>query len=59
VQWYIIRFVLSIATKRKWRVKQMDVKIAFLNIRLNEELHIEILKGFEATWDLLNVCKLN
>ncbi len=37
----------------------MDVKIAFLNIRLNEELHIEILKGFEATWDLLNVCKLN
>jgi hypothetical protein len=36
VQWTIIRFVLFIATKIKWRMRQMDVKIAFVNIWLNE-----------------------
>jgi hypothetical protein len=31
VRWLTIRSIISITTKRKWKVKQMDVKTMFLN----------------------------
>jgi hypothetical protein len=38
------KIVLSITTKRKWKVKQMDIK----NGHLKEEVYMEIPKGFEG-----------
>ncbi len=40
-------------------MKQMDVKTMFLNGQSNEELYLEIPKGFEGMRDPTKVCKLN
>ena len=36
-----VRTVLAIATQKKWHVYQMDVKLAFLNGYLEEEVYVE------------------
>ena len=38
-----IRTILSIASSYKWEIHQMDVKSAFLNGDLNEEIYIKQL----------------
>ena len=42
-----VQFVLAIATQKKWPIYQMDVKSAFLNGVLNEEVYVEQSLGFE------------
>ncbi len=59
VRWLTIRSIMLIATKRKWKVRQMDVKTMFLNVQLNEKMYMEIPKGFEGMKDPTKVCKLN
>ena len=41
-----IRMVLAIAILRNLEVHQMDVKTAFLNGELDEEIYMEQLEGF-------------
>src|ERR1044072_8398471 len=41
-----IRLLLGVACLLKFRLYQMDVKIAFLNGYLNEEVYVEQPKGF-------------
>lgn len=41
-----IRLLLTIAAQRGWKVHQMDVKSAFLNGVLQEQIYIEQPKGF-------------
>ena len=36
-----IRIVLSLASKMKWKLHQMDVKTTFLNRFIEEEVYIE------------------
>ena len=36
-----VRTVLAIAAQKKWQVHQMDVKSAFLNGYLEEEVYVE------------------
>ena len=36
-----IRTILALAAKMKWKVHQMDVKIAFLNGVIEEEVYVE------------------
>lgn len=59
VRWSTIRAILAIAAKRKWKVRQMDVKTAFLNGHLSEEVYMEIPDGFDGAGDPTKVCKLN
>ena len=40
-----IRAVISIVAKMGWRIHQMDVKIAFLNDILQEEVYLEQPQG--------------
>ncbi|CAL8084935.1 unnamed protein product [Prunus armeniaca] len=42
-----VRLLLAIACHLKFKLYQMDVKIAFLNGVLNEEVYVEQPKGFE------------
>eukprot|EP00253_Pinus_taeda_P020850 PITA_20850 len=42
-----VRAVMSIATQNKWKIYQMDVKSAFLNGVLMEEVYIEQPLGYE------------
>ena len=51
-----IRIVLSLATAKGMVIKQLDVKTAFLNGPLDEEIFMEQPMGFEC--DENSVCKL-
>ena len=53
-----IRIVLAIVALRNLEVYQMDVKIAFLNGDLDEEIYIEKPEGFSAPGQENKVCKL-
>ena len=48
-----IRSILSIAAEMGWKIHQMDVKTAFLNGFIQEEVYIEQLHGKES-----HVCRL-
>ena len=42
-----------------WRVHEMDVKAAFLNIVIEEEVYIEQLEGFDVENRETHVCRLH
>ena len=43
-----IRVFLSLAINLDWELHQLDVKNAFLNETLNEEVYIKIPPGFQS-----------
>lgn len=51
------RVLLAIAVQHDYYIHQMDVKCAFLNGHLNEEIYMNQPEGFENDTDM--VCKLN
>ena len=53
-----IRMILSIAAQNKWNIHQMDVKSAFLNGILKEEVYIEQPLGFIKKGSKNNVYRL-
>ena len=53
-----IRIVLAIVALRNLEAHQMDVKIAFLNRDLEEEIYIEQPEGFYAPGQEKKVCRL-
>jgi hypothetical protein len=53
-----VRLLLSIATKEGWEVDHMDVKSAFLNGNLVEEVYVAQPAGFVAKGEEHNVLKL-
>ena len=52
-----LRILLTLSNQRDLHVHQMDVKTAFLNGELTEEIYMRQPSGFEAGND--RVCKLN
>jgi hypothetical protein len=53
-----IRTIIALAAKMKWKLHQMDVKKAFLNGVIEEEVYIEQPQGFEVEDRKTHVCKL-
>ena len=53
-----IRTILALATVMKWKIHQMDVKTAFLNGVVEEEVYVEQPLGFETHDRKTHVCKL-
>eukprot|EP00253_Pinus_taeda_P030462 PITA_30462 len=53
-----MRAVLSIAAQNKWKVYEMDMKSAFLNGVLMEEVYIEQPLGYEKKGQENKVCRL-
>nr|GEY94209.1 reverse transcriptase domain, reverse transcriptase zinc-binding domain protein [Tanacetum cinerariifolium] len=45
-----IRIIISIAAQNGWKIHQMDVKLAFLNGLIKEEVYLEQTKGYVAKW---------
>lgn len=54
-----IRVVLAIAVTSSWKIKQLDVKNAFLHGFLNKALYIEQPPRFKSSASPDYVCKLN
>ncbi|KAE8709398.1 Agamous-like MADS-box protein AGL6 [Hibiscus syriacus] len=54
-----IRLIISLAAQNKWKIQQMDVKSAFLNGVLEEELYIQQPSGYEVKGHEDKVLKLN
>jgi hypothetical protein len=53
-----IRTIIALAAKMKWKLHQMDVKTAFLNGVIEEEVYIEKPQGFEIEDRKSHVCRL-
>jgi hypothetical protein len=53
-----IRTIIALAAKMKWKLHQMDVKTAFLNGVIEEEVYIEKPQGFEVEDWKSHVCRL-
>jgi len=53
-----IRAVISLVAQMGWQIHQMDVKTAFLNGELKEEVYIEQPEGFVAHNKETRVCRL-
>ena len=49
---------MALASMMKWDLYQMDVKTAFLNRVIEEEIYIEQPQGFEVEDRHTHVCKL-
>ena len=41
-----IRTIIFAAAQKKWKIFQLDVKSAFLNEKLDEEIYVEQPQGF-------------
>lgn len=44
----VVQLILALATHRGWEARHMDVKSAFLNDDLEEEVYVSKLPGFIA-----------
>ena len=53
-----IRSVISLVAQMGWEIPQMDIKIAFLNEVIEEEVYIEQPETFEMQEQKSHVCKL-
>ncbi|KAE8697001.1 hypothetical protein F3Y22_tig00110637pilonHSYRG00668 [Hibiscus syriacus] len=53
-----IKLIISLATQNKWKIQQMDVKSAFLNGVLEEEVYIQQPSGYEVKGHEDKVLKL-
>lgn len=53
-----IRVIISLAYVLAWKLHQMDVKTAFLNGKVEQEVCVEQLKGFVIHSKESHVCKL-
>lgn len=53
-----IHVFLSLAANFEWPLHQLDVKHAFLNSELEEEVYMDLAPGFEKIHGAEKVCKL-
>ncbi|XP_059315520.1 uncharacterized mitochondrial protein AtMg00810-like [Lycium ferocissimum] len=52
----IVRTIMAIATSRHWYIYQIDVRDAFLNGDLVENVYMKILDGFARKGSLISFC---
>ena len=56
VRYSSIQTILALSAQMGWHIHQMDVKIAFLNGVIEEEVYIEKYEGFEIFSSESHVC---
>ncbi len=58
VKWGTIRCVMALAARQGWKMFHVDVKIAFLNAPLTDEVYMTRPKGYIIPGKEFQVCKL-
>lgn len=53
-----VRVLLAFTVSKGWKLRQMDVKNAFLNVELDRDIYMEQPRGFEDEAHQAYVCKL-
>ena len=53
-----LRLLLAIAAVFDWEVHHVDIKTAYLNGHLNEEIYMDQPRGFEIQWEEKKACQL-
>jgi len=53
-----IRILLSLAANLEWPLHQLDVKNAFLNGNLEDEVYMDITQGLQNSSNINKVCRL-
>ena len=53
-----IRFLLAHAALEDWEIEAMDIKMAFLDSELDEEIYMEQPEGFVKRGEENKVCRL-
>lgn len=53
-----LRYLLALAALEDWEIHQVDVKSAYLNGELDEEIYMEQPEGFVAAGEERKVCRL-
>lgn len=53
-----IRLLIALAAQKKWKIHQLDIKSAFLNGELEEDVFVEQPEGFQSRIYPDHVCKL-
>lgn len=57
VKWSTIQTVLSLAATKRLKIRHLDVKTAFLDSKLDEDVYMYMPDGFEVSQEN-KVCKL-
>jgi len=58
VKWSTVRSLVALAAQSGWKILHLDVKTAFLNRDLREEVFMEQPEGFHVPGQETKVCKL-
>ena len=53
-----IRSILALVAQMGWKIHQIDVKVAFLNGVVEEEIYVEKPEGFETYDQESHLCRL-
>lgn len=53
-----VRVILSLAANLDWPLHKLDIKNAFINGELEEEVYMKVILGLESSGTLNKVCKL-
>lgn len=59
IQYSAVRLLLAIAVERKLEARHIDIRTAYLNSEVDEEIYVHQPKGFIATGNEKSVCRLN
>jgi hypothetical protein len=59
VRWSTVRSIVTLAAQKNWKIHHLDVKTAFLNGTIDEEVYMTLPPGFETDLQYPGqVCKL-
>nr|PNR35474.1 hypothetical protein PHYPA_023374 [Physcomitrium patens] len=56
MEWASIKCVVKLVTRKKWRIRHLDIKIAFLDGILKQEVNMKVPNGWKNENSKEKVC---
>ena len=48
IRWSTVQSIVALAAQKNWKIHHLDVKTAFLNRKIDEEVYMTLPPGFET-----------